>query len=186
MNPAGKKFISLFLVFSLITINCAIHINTFGQEKRGGAKLIITLKDGKQIEGELFAVKKDSLILLHSRVIEVSVGIEEIKVTRIKRKSKILTWIAVGAGVSGGTVAVVIFTSYLVLSPALDGEPIEGRVLFPGIGIGMGIGALIGGIIGVFVARGNDKIIRLMYMNDWEIQKTLDKLRKKARIRNYK
>jgi len=45
-------------------------------------------------------------------------------------------------------------------------------------------GALIGAIIGA--AAGKDKIIQIEGMTDLEIQEALDKLRKKARIRNYK
>jgi len=42
------------------------------------------------------------------------------------------------------------------------------------------IGAIIGGI------AGTDKTIQIEGMSDSEIQETMDKLRKKARIRDYK
>ncbi len=177
MNPQGKKFLSLLLVFSLLTINCAYYRKKFGIERRG-AKLIITTKNGQQIEGELFAVKKDSLILLHTRVIEASFGIEEIKFIRIVRKSKALSWAGWGA-LGGGSLAMSLVFAGFAIS-----EQIEGRALIPMVGIGVGIGALIGAIIGGIGSE--DETIPLIYMTDSEIQKTLKKLRKKARIRNNK
>jgi hypothetical protein len=56
MNPTGKKFTALFLVFSLLEISCAtITSSTMEKrfpEKKHGAKLLITIKNGLQIEGE--------------------------------------------------------------------------------------------------------------------------------------
>ena len=62
MNPTGKKFISLFLIFSLMMLSA----NLYAKERRG-AKLIITKKDGQRIEGELIAVKPNSLLLLDAQ-----------------------------------------------------------------------------------------------------------------------
>jgi len=47
-----KKFLALFLIFSLIILS----VNLYAKERRG-AKLLITKKDGQQIRGELIAVK---------------------------------------------------------------------------------------------------------------------------------
>ncbi len=46
------------------------------------------------------------------------------------------------------------------------------------------VGLLIGGTIGAI--SGTDKTIQIEGMTDSEIQETLDKLRKKARVRDYK
>ena len=100
MNPAGKKFISLFLVFSLVMLS----VNLYAKERRG-AKLIITKKDGQQIEGELITVKKDSLlILIKWSGRDESIDIADIKVIRIVKKSK--KWLGAGLGLiilGGGT-----------------------------------------------------------------------------------
>lgn len=48
MNPKGKKFISLFLVFSEVMLSAILAA---GEKRR--AKLVITKKDGQQIEGKL-------------------------------------------------------------------------------------------------------------------------------------
>ena len=85
----NKKFISVFLIFSLMMLS----VNLYAKEKRG-AKLLITKKDGGKIEGELIAVKPNSLLLLNTEGKDVSVYIEEIKVIKIVYKK---------LGVVGGT-----------------------------------------------------------------------------------
>ena len=70
MNPTGKKFLSLFLVFSLMMLS----VNLYAKERRG-AKLIITKKDGQQIEGELITVKPNSLLLLNTEGKDVPVDL---------------------------------------------------------------------------------------------------------------
>jgi hypothetical protein len=97
MNPASKKFISLLLIFFVIEISCAtITAPTMERrfpEKKQGA-IVITKKDGQQIEGELITVKPNSLLLLDTEGKDVSVDIADIKVIRIVKKSKAL----LGAG----------------------------------------------------------------------------------------
>jgi hypothetical protein len=61
MNPKGKKFISLFIIFSLVILS----VNLYAKERRG-VKLIVTKKDGQQTEGELITVKPTSLLLLNT------------------------------------------------------------------------------------------------------------------------
>ena len=51
-------------------------------------------------------------------------------------------------------------------------------------GVGAAIGLLIGGIVGAIA--GTDKTIQIEGMSDLEIGDALDKLRKKARTRDYK
>ena len=97
MNPKGKKFLSLFLVFSLMMLSA----NLYAKEKRG-AKLIITKKDGQLIEGELITVKEDSLLLLDKEGKDVSVDIADIKVIRIKKKLKVLQGLGIGLVIGTG------------------------------------------------------------------------------------
>ncbi len=79
-----KKFIASFLIFSLMMLS----VNLYAEERRG-AKLSVWKIGGQKIEGELIAVKEDSLMILtkwsgrdESNDIE---GIEEIV---IAKKSK--------------------------------------------------------------------------------------------------
>ena len=172
MNPTSKKFISLALIFSLAMLST----NLYAKEKRG-AKLIITKKDGWQIKGELITVKPNSLLLLNTEGKDVSIDIADIKVIKIRKKSM--------AGIGfllGGSVGALI-------GLGVYREPIGGP---GGIDLGQGLTGLgfgiVGGLIGLVIGlvAGADKTIHFEGMTDSEIQETLDKLRKKARIRDYK
>jgi len=180
MNPTGKKFISLFLVFSLIMLS----VNLYAKERRG-AKLIITKKDGQLIEGELITVKTDSLLLLNTERKDVSVDVEEIKVIRVVKKSKVL--LGAGAGLLWGALfgasAAALFALLIRAAVGGDGEVPWWFILRGGAAVAS-IGAIAGGIGGAIA--GIDKEIQIEGMTDSEIREALDKLRKKARIRDYK
>ncbi len=171
MNPTGKKLISLFLIFTFMMLSA----NLYAKERRG-AKLIIKKKDGQQVEGELITVKPNSLLLLNSEGKDVSVDIADIKVIRIVKKSK------VGTGVGIGLIPGVVLSGIAALAIE-DWDSLEALGLLITAGIAV-VGAIIGAIIGA--AAGTDKTIQIEGMTDSEIRETLDKLRKKARLRDYK
>ena len=175
MNLKGKKFISLFLVFSLLVLSVNLYA------KKRGADLIITTTDGQQIEGELFAVKKDSLLLFQAEISDAYViGIKNIKFIRVvKKRSEVWKGVRIG-GFIGAVAAALLFI-------ASEKWPV-GSLPFamfasPTIIVGGAISASIGGMVSVAVA---DKKIQIKGMSDLEIKEALDKLRKKARIRDYK
>ena len=192
MNPTSKKFISLFLVFSLM----ALSVNLYAKERRG-AKLIIQRR-GDQVQtrykdtpwetsamtgirGELIAVKPNSLLLLDTEGKDVSVDIADIKViTIVWKKSKALLGGAIGFG-AGALLAPFLFS---FLFPAFHEEYGVPGILLIEMPVGSAIGAITGALIGG--NAGRDKIIQIEGMSDSEIQEALDKLRKKARIRDYK
>jgi hypothetical protein len=179
MNPTSKKFISSFLIFSLVMLSG----NLYAKERRG-AKLVITKKDGQQIRGELITVKPNSLLLLDAEEKDVSIDIRDIKVIRIVKKSKVLKGIGLGLLIGGGTGALIGFSGgvdsdVFLASTSTAAE----KALLGGIAFGA-LGLLIGGIVGL--ASKGEKTIQIENMTDSEIQKTLDKLRKKARIPDYK
>ena len=174
MSLKSKKFISLLLAFSLMMLSVNLYA------KKRGAELVITKKDGRQIEGELITVKKDSLLLLFARRMDVSVGIEEIKVITIVKKSTF--WkgpglgLLIGAGmggIMGGILGGKINEKSHVAEFAMLGGAVFGIT-----------GYLLGDILGA--KKGKDKVIQIEGMTDLEIREALDKLRKKARIRDYK
>ena len=173
MKAKGKKLVSLFLVISLVMLSA----NLYAKERRG-AKFIITKKNGYQTEGELITVKPNSLLLLSITGRDVSVDIADIKVIRVVKKSKLLTGAWVGIAVGGGAGVLI------------GGSASEGMSLSPSgargvLGVfGAVVGLLVGGTIGAVV--GMDKKIRIEEMTDSEINEALEKLRKKARIPDYK
>jgi hypothetical protein len=174
MNPIGKKLISLFLVFSLMMLS----MNLYAKERRG-AKLIVTKKDGQQIEGELITVKLTSLLLLDTKGKDVSVDIEDIKVIRVIKKSKALLGAGLGLAVGGGIGALIGLSTDDGTGWLYSGSLTTVFALTFGI-LGIPIGALLGAI------AGTDKTIKIEGMTDSEIQEALDYLRKKARVRDYK
>jgi len=104
MNPTGKKFISLFLVFALMMLS----VNMYAKE-RWGVKLVITTLDEQQIEGELITVKPNSLLLLNAEGKDVSVSVEEILIIRLAKKSKFLKGMGIGILVGAGIGAIIGF-----------------------------------------------------------------------------
>jgi hypothetical protein len=192
----GKKFIALFLVFSLLIINCATLSRLEEKRekrKKHGANLIIQKINGQQVRGELITVKPSSLLLLNTEGKDVSVDIEEIKVITVVKKSQAL--LGVGTGLLGGAGSgAAIGASLWVLGlpvMAIFGEAgIESwkddfpDLLWGGVLIGAGIGLLLGVSSGA--ASGIDKTIQIEGMSDLEIKEAMDYLRKKARIRDYK
>ena len=172
MQAKGQKFIALFLVFSLMTLSANLYA-----KGRRGAILIITKKNGHQTEGELITVKPNSLLLLSITGRDMSVGIADIKVIRIVKKSKVgkglLYGLLIGGG--GGVLLGFIFPTYI--------DEYNWGPFFYGI-LGGGGGLLLGGLIGA--TEGRDKTIQIEGISDLEIKEVLEKLHKKARIPDYK
>jgi hypothetical protein len=109
---------------------------------------------------------------------DVSVGIAEIKIIRIVKKSKVLQGIGLGLLIGGSTGALLGFMGGD--QPGAWFSKAEEIALAAGIFFGA-IGLLVGGTLGF--ASGIDNTIQLEGMTNSEINVTLDYLRKKARIR---
>jgi hypothetical protein len=194
----GKKFIALFLISSLLMLST----NLYAKERRG-AELIIqrigdqarkvkrTQLDGTPWEttditgiwGELIAVKPNSLLLLDASGKDVSADIADIKAIRIMKKSKFWTGAGIGVLIGGAAGAILGYSSG-------DDDPgmmftftAGQKALMGGIGFGL-VGLLLGGIAGA--GAGTDNTFQIDRMSDSEIQETMEELRKKARIRDYK
>ena len=171
MNPTSKKFISLFLIFSLVMLS----VNLYAKERRG-AILIIAKKYGL-IEGELIAVKENSLLLLDTQGKDVSVDIKDIKVIIIRKKSGAGTGVLLGGSV-GALIGLGVYREPTGFGAGIDLGP-----WLTALGFGI-VGGLIGLVIGG--VAGTDKTIQIEGMTDSELHAIMYKLRKKARIRDYK
>jgi len=171
-----KKFASLFLVFSLMMLS----MNLYAKEKRG-AELIITKKNGAKKEGELIAVKWNSLLILTKwSGRDESIDIADIKVITIVKESTF--WkgaglgLLIGAGIGG--------TGGGILGASIEeGNGVLKWVILGGAAFGI-IGYLLGSITGEIT--GQDKTIQIEGMTNSEIREALYKLRMKARVRDYK
>jgi hypothetical protein len=171
-----RKFISLLLVFSILNISCATisptYIETYPRKK--GKDLIVHKADGHQVRGWLIAVKEDSLLLMErDSGRDVSINIEDVGAITIVKKSKFLLRAGLG------------FASYIVVSMGTEAwaDVSNQPELKDQTALGLG---LIAGLIGC-IAGGSlvkDKTIQIEEKSDAEIKEILEKLRKKARIRN--
>ncbi len=171
MNPTGKKLISLFLIFSLMMLSVNLYA------KKRGAKIEIWVTGDRyirHIKGELITVSPNSLLLLNREGKDVSVDIADIKSIRVVKKSKLLLGAGIGLGIGG--------VGVLLLGGGVPSE--DTATQFALSLMALGIGLLIGTIGGV--VAGTDKTFQIEGMSDSEIQETLKKLRKKARIRKHK
>ena len=182
-----KKCISLFLVFFSFVLSGNLYA------KKKGAELIVQKIFGQQVRGELITVKENSLLLLDSESgADVSVDIREIRLIEIVKKSKSLAWGGIGL-VSGAVIGAL--TGYLQgddppirvrfgSTIIMTGPPMftaDEKALYGGIGWGI-LGGAIGGIGGTIA--GADKTIQSEGKSETAIRKALNKLRKKARVRN--
>ena len=168
MNTTGKKLISLFLVFSLMMLS----VNLYAKERRG-AKLEIWGKGDRFIEGELITVKLNSLLLLDIEGKDVSIDVADVEIMRIGKKSKILLGFGIGT-----------LTGFIVGAAASPRGLNNLGQAYLTLALFTFAGAFAGVVSGV--NSGKNEIIQIEGMTDSEIQETLDYLRKKARIRNYK
>jgi len=177
-----RKITSIFLVFSIIILNG----NLYAKERRGALVEIYKTKPGTElkmegtpwetaladINGELIAVKQNSLLLVDSKGADVTVNINEIKVIKIVKKSKGLLFAGIGLLIGIGI-------PYLALEAKEEFAIGRGTVAVGG-GI---LGALIGLFIGA--ATGVDKTYKMEGSSESEIQEILEDLRKKARVPDF-
>src|SRR5512137_487676 len=75
--------------------------------ERHGADLVVILKDGRYFEGELVAVKPDSLLLLSSAGKDESVDLAGIRSVRVVKRSRALR--GAGYGALAGLLGVAIY-----------------------------------------------------------------------------
>ena len=172
-----KKFISLFLVYSVLNISCTTISPTRREigPKKKGAYLIIQKTDGIQVRGWLIAVKENSLLLMdRDSGADVSVNVKNISVITHVKRSK-------GLKVVGTSVAscLAVFMGTIIWADVFG--PPELAEQGP-IGLGL-IAGLIGFVAGQNLVK-NTKTYQVEGKPDSEIQEILEKLRKKARIKN--
>jgi hypothetical protein len=158
---AMRKFFSAVLVLSFLLIPADLFA---GAEK--GALLHIHKKSGDPIQGELIAVKQRSLVLQNPNGADETVDIGDVREIRVVTKSKALYFAGAGFLVSG------------IGLYATGSIPSESGVFFDlgGALIGAGIGAVIGAVL------GTDERIRVEWLSEAELERVLEKLRKRARM----
>ncbi len=184
-----KKFITLFLVISFLVMNCATYERgeelSLEPDQKPGVNLVFWKLDWQQVEGELIAVRGNSLLLKESESgADVSVDITDIRIITIVKNSNLLSSVCFGLIIGAGFGALIGWSG-------TPGEPgwgdlfhydVTKNIIDFGIVFGL-LGAVVGGITGA--AGGKDKIIQIEGKSDSEIKKILEDLRKKARVPNF-
>jgi hypothetical protein len=175
-----KKFTALFLMVSLLGMNCATIKPTRKEKewilkkRKHGTKLIIQKIDEAQIRAELIAVKENSLLLMErDSGADVSIDISEIEAIRIINRS----W--AGLGLIGGT-ATGFALGYTITGSGKSGDNWFATPILLGSGLLFGLLGTVSGAI-----AGTDETIQVEGKSDSEIQEILENLRWKARLRNY-
>jgi hypothetical protein len=168
-----RKAISMILVcvFLLFTGNVYAEV-------KNGANITIEKIYSGNVEGELIAVKENSLLLLLSySSVDVSIRIDEIKSLTIEGKPKTALGALLGF-LTGGSIG----ASLAGTSKGWGGGTLRAMAI-SGILYGI-LGGFIGGGIGGSIT--GKKTIIFEGRSDSEIQIILENLRKKARVKNPK
>jgi hypothetical protein len=183
-----KKYISLLLVFSILVFSG----NLFTKEKRGANIAIYKIRIDEEklkmkgtpwetvipdIKGELIAVKQNSLLLMERESgIDITVNISEIKVIKIKKKSAAGWGFIFGFAVGGGGTLVSETSGDFELADSFMGK----------LGVVALMGVITGGVVALIseIIVPKDETVQFEGKADSEIQEILEKLCKKARIKN--
>lgn len=104
-NPRLAKRAAAVALASIFVL-CFLPISALAKEPRG-ATVVVTKTDGSQIEGELLAVKPDSLLLLGFGNKDGTIDLAAIRSVRIKRKAHSGT-LALGGLAAGAAAGVLI------------------------------------------------------------------------------
>jgi hypothetical protein len=150
--------------------------------RRPGAKvLVMAVEPHEEIKGELVGVREDAVVVEDEREGAKEVAVERIRSVRILRRSGVLPGI-LGGGLAGAIAGAAILGSNLDPEPWDFASGAYGALL--GLGGGFVAGGLLGGIAGG--VAGVDKTYSFENMTPEEKTGCLAKLRKHARVRDYR
>jgi hypothetical protein len=173
-----KKIMSLLVAFSLLGLTG----NLLAGERRG-AMLVVQKKDGTQVEGELIAVKQNSILLLGSSSgTDVSIDVPDIKTIKIIKKSRALSGLGIGILIGGGVGACLGF--------ALGDDPPHIVSFTAGqkaLVLGGALG-VAGGLIGLIAgsSTGTNQTIQIEGKDTSTVQAVLRSLKPKARTPGFR
>lgn len=157
------------LIASALAVSLLILPANVSAKERRGATLLVTRLDGSGVRGELIAVKPDSLVLLSTAGVDISVGVAEIGSVRIIRRSKAgkdALWGGVGGVLVGGVLG--------GLSGGIDEFTPTGAAVF--LGLVFGVAGGLGGL-GVGTLMGVDTTIAFAGEPDALARSRMEKLR---------
>jgi hypothetical protein len=150
-----------------------------GQAKKG-ATVLVTMKAGEQVEGELIAVKPASLLLLSSSGQDRSIDTAEVFSVTVVRRSKAGQGAMLGLtiGAVGGFAGGAIYAKAAHLCPGC-----EAPMARAGMGVLGGLAGVVGGLI-AGVSAGRDLNFALDSPDSPSFAISLQKLKKYARVQD--
>lgn len=173
MKTAVHKLTAVSLALLLLSLPILLSA-----AERRGAGLVITLKDGQTVTGELIGVKPSSVLLLTPAGKDESIDVAGIREIKVVRKSRALKGALYGflAGAVGG-----IALAYAVKATEESVKPI----IYP---FGAAVGGTAGGLIGLGIGAiaGQARTIRLEGTSESALKDVLADLRTMARVPDYK
>lgn len=170
MTPKARGLIASVLISFFMSLPGALS----AQGGRG-ANLVVALKDGPSVAGELIAVKQNSLLLLSPVGKDESVELYEISTITIAKISKAGSGFMIGF-VAGGIAGGVLGAS------GEDPTVGKGGAIFLGALLIGSVCGLVG--LGIGAAAGGDETIPFEGLPEGEAHAVLERLRGMARVRS--
>lgn len=171
-----KKLIVLCIIVSILSLNAGLYA-----KERHGVELTVVTKDGKEIRGELIAVKKDALLLMgYVSASDITISIDDIKLVKTMEKKSYVA----GGALAGGAIGAGVFT-LLMLGSDSSGTSVAGWILYGGAFAAAGAlaGGLLAALLEVFASGG--KTYQFEGRESATVKVYLEELRKKARVKNF-
>ena len=173
MKIRGEKLTALILVFSLVVLS-----GNLSAAQRKGVKLVIQKTDGQEVAGELVTVKRDALLILDAETeSDTAVPLNDINVITVDNKS-LMFELGLGAALLAGAARLSLHSALekdLANTEGATEHQVQEVWLWGAIG--GGVGAIAGAVSGI------NKTIHIQGESDADIQSSLEKLSKKARVR---
>ncbi len=173
MKIKGEKLTALILLFSLMALT-----GNLSAAERKGVKLEIQLIGAQQVTGELVTVKKDSLLILDEATeTDSTIHISDIDSIKVNNKS-LMFELGMGGFLLAGAARLSLHSTVEKDTSNTEGatEHQVQEVWFIGMA-GAAVGVLAGALAGI------DKTVQIQGESDADIQRTLVKLSKKARVK---
>jgi hypothetical protein len=148
-------------------------------KERPGAAAVLTLKGGRTVAGELYAVKADEIVIIDAQGQSTAVALTEIK--RIQVRKKTGRSIRTGAIIGAATAAGLAFGTIVANSDGTVGSPEAGEIAT--LSLLVALGGTVGGLAG-WVAGGTSgtRTVLIEGLPPESLEKALVKLRKRARV----
>jgi hypothetical protein len=144
---------------------------------RRGIEVKIRLLDGGRVNGELIAVRTDTIIV-KSAIIESTVAVAEIESIALPEDvggTMIVKTLSIAAGIALGYVASNAYARRY--SDEYDGIP------FWAWPVGISGGALLGNAAGGWISKEGDKLYPIKGQSPETVARIMAKLKRKARLR---